>query len=123
MKPAIATQLRALRKSRNLTQEDMSHILHVCRQTYANYETGIRTPSLDSLILLAQHFHVTLDSILCPDCSAYFQQSTPCLSAKKEYVRLSHYEHQILKNTQELSFTEQEKVMAFIRFIKEHKDL
>ncbi len=123
MKPIIATRLRALRKSKNLTQKEMSQILHVRRQTYANYEAGIRTPSLDSLILLAQYFHVTLDFLLCPDCSSYFESTTPCLSPKKESIRLSSYERQILKDTQELTSTEQEQVMAFIRFLKENKTL
>ena len=120
---SIGNRLRALRKSRHLTQEDMSQILHVCRQTYSNYEAGIRTPSLDSLIFLAQYFHVTLDFLLCSDSSVYSTQTTPCLSMKKEFVRLSHYERRILKITQELSSDEQEKVMAFLCFIKEHKDI
>ena len=123
MKSFLAKQLRSLRKANNLTQEDMSQILHVQRQTYCNYEAGIRTPSLDSLIMLAQYFHVTLDSILYPNDSDFVKQSEPYLYNKKESVRLSHYEHQILKNMQELSCTDQEKVMDFILFIKEHKDL
>ena len=123
MKPIIATQLRVLRKSKNLTQKDMSRILHVRRQTYSNYEAGIRTPSLESLLLLAQYFHVTLDFFLCPDYSFPFEQTTSCLPTQKEFIRLSRYERQILKSTQELTSTEQEKVMAFIRFIKEHKDI
>ncbi len=123
MKPVIAARLRELRKSKNLTQEEMSQILHVRRQTYANYEAGIRTPSLDSLILLAQHFHVTLDFLLCPECSSYVEPAASCLSSKKESSRLSSYERQILKDTQELTSAEQKQVMAFIRFIKQNKPL
>ncbi|MDY3766843.1 MAG: helix-turn-helix transcriptional regulator [Lachnospiraceae bacterium] len=123
MKPFIATQLRILRESNHLTQKDMGHILHVQRQTYCNYEAGIRTPSLDSLVLVAQHFHVTLDSILSPDARDLPKQSSSYLYSHRDSIRLSQCEHQILKNIQELSSADQEKVMAFILFIKQQHDI
>ena len=123
LKFIIAKRLRTLRKSHHLTQEEMSHILHVCRHTYVNYETGVRTPPLDSLIFLAHYFHVTLDFLLCSDSSIYSAQTTPRFSIKKEFVKLSHYERKILKITQELSFDEQKKVMAFLCFMRDHKDI
>lgn len=46
--------LRQERIRRHMTQEQMSRLLHISRQTYCNYETGRRCPSMDTLIQIAE---------------------------------------------------------------------
>lgn len=60
----LADNLRYLRKQNKLTQKDLSEMLSISRQAYSNYETNKRTPDLDSLLYLAQFYHVNLDALV-----------------------------------------------------------
>ena len=53
LRSTLGQRLRRLREDRGYTQEHVSTILNVERQTYTNYENGYRTPPLDSLVQLA----------------------------------------------------------------------
>jgi transcriptional regulator with XRE-family HTH domain len=56
--------LKQLRKSRNLSQEDVAKILNTTVSTISRYETGEREPNLESLCMLADFFNVSLDYLL-----------------------------------------------------------
>ena len=60
----ILSKLREIRETRGLTQTQMSKIMRVSRVSYCNYENGINEPSLESLILVADYFHVSVDYLL-----------------------------------------------------------
>lgn len=60
----LANNLRYLRKQHHMTQDDVSKILNISRQAYSNYETSSRTPDLDTLICLANYYHITLDELV-----------------------------------------------------------
>ena len=57
-------RLRMLREKREMTQEEMSGMLHVHRSTYTKYEIGETQPSIDTLIRLADLFKVSVDFLL-----------------------------------------------------------
>lgn len=44
------SKLIKLRKEKGFSQEQMARLLKVTRATYANYETGYRTPSFKKII-------------------------------------------------------------------------
>lgn len=44
----FSTNLRFFRRSQHHTQETMSQFLNISRQTYSHYETGYRTPDLET---------------------------------------------------------------------------
>ena len=56
--------LKSIRKSHKLTQEDVSRALNVSRATVSNWESGIYEPDLNSLVNLATLFSVTIEEIL-----------------------------------------------------------
>jgi len=56
--------LKELRLEENLTQEDISNLLHIDRSNIANYERGKRLPSIESLIKIAEFFNVSLDHLI-----------------------------------------------------------
>ena len=60
----LANNLRYLRKKHGLTQKALSKMLNISRQAYSNYETGKRTPDLDSLLFLARCYQVSLDALV-----------------------------------------------------------
>ncbi len=51
----------------NLSQVQMAQKLGLARETYRNYETGIREPPLKLLIKMAQYFNVSVDYLLGND--------------------------------------------------------
>ena len=59
----IAEKLVELRKAQGLSQQEISDLLGVPRGTYSIWETGQRRPGLDSLIQIADFFHL-VDNLL-----------------------------------------------------------
>lgn len=55
-----AKRLRALRKEKGLTQQDVADRLRVNKQTISGYERGIRKPDFEKLDELADLFDVSI---------------------------------------------------------------
>lgn len=60
----IAETLKELRIYRGLTQDELSSMVNISRQTLSNYENGKRIPDADSLCVLAEFYDVTLDQLV-----------------------------------------------------------
>ncbi|MCD8067304.1 MAG: helix-turn-helix domain-containing protein [Lachnospiraceae bacterium] len=56
-------QLRKLRLERGLQQKAVAASLHISPSTYSNYENGVFLPDLETLLLLADLFEVSLDEL------------------------------------------------------------
>lgn len=56
--------LKRKRIEHHLTQEQLAEKIFVSNKTISNWETGKTTPDIDSLILLANLFHFSLDILL-----------------------------------------------------------
>lgn len=56
-------RIRALREDRDLTQAAVAELLHVGQKTYSDYELGKTRLPLDSLLLLAKYYNVSVDYI------------------------------------------------------------
>lgn len=56
--------LEELRKDRNMTQKELSDVIFVTTGTISNYENDRYLPDIEKLILLADHFNVTIDYLL-----------------------------------------------------------
>ena len=60
----FAENLKNLRKSHNLTQNDLAEKLFVSAQTVSRWENGDGEPSLDLLSALADTFGVSVDRLV-----------------------------------------------------------
>ena len=60
-------KLQSLRKSNNLTQEELAEILYVSRTAVSKWESGKGYPAIDSLKRIAEYFSVTVDELLSAD--------------------------------------------------------
>ena len=58
-----AERIRALREDRDLTQTQIAQLLKVGQKTYSDYELGRTRIPVDSLILLAKLYNVSMDYI------------------------------------------------------------
>ena len=61
------TRLRSLRMKYKYTQQNMADMLQISLNAYQKYEQAERSPSLDSLVKLADIFNVPTDFLLCRD--------------------------------------------------------
>lgn len=64
MSNSIGDTLKALRKSRGMSQDELSQKSGVHRISIARYESGARKPDVDSLVKLAEALNTTTDAIL-----------------------------------------------------------
>ena len=56
-------RIRALREDHDLTQQDVAQLLKIGQKTYSDYELSKTRIPVDSLILLAKTYDVSLDYI------------------------------------------------------------
>ena len=61
---ALAEKLYELRKKNGLSQEQLAERLGVSRQAVSKWESGKAVPESDTLVLISDVFHVTLDYLL-----------------------------------------------------------
>jgi len=60
----FCNNLKYLRKSRSITQQELADVLGISRQGYAKYENDLGEPDISTLIKLADYFDVTVDSLI-----------------------------------------------------------
>lgn len=63
----FAQRLRAARMRCHFTQQHMADILCISLNAYQKYEQSERTPSLDTLVKIADELNVSIDYLLCRD--------------------------------------------------------
>lgn len=60
----IGKRIANLRKQANEKQEDLAKILNLNRGSLANYENDKRTPDMNTIIKIAEHYNTTTDYLL-----------------------------------------------------------
>lgn len=60
----FARRLQYLRKSKELTLEQLGEVIGSTRATISNLETETKKPSLDMVIKLADYFQVSIDYLV-----------------------------------------------------------
>ncbi|MCD8036398.1 MAG: helix-turn-helix domain-containing protein [Clostridiales bacterium] len=56
-------RIREIREEHSLTQQRIADILHIGQRTYADYESGKTRIPIDSLLILAKFYNVSMDYI------------------------------------------------------------
>ena len=67
MENIIASNIRYLRKSKGLTQDELADKIGVNRAMIGSYEEGRAIPKLQSLQTLSHYFNITLDALVLSD--------------------------------------------------------
>ena len=109
----LSEKLRALRKKSSYTQEEVSRKLNIQRQTYCNYENDARTPPLETVVALAEIYHVSVDYLV--------RGATAAAAPDSDAGRNSH-EKKLLSEFSALSTSKQKEVIEFIQFKKQLPD-
>ena len=56
-------RIREIREDRSMTQQNVADLLNVGQRTYADYESGKTRIPVDSLMILAKYYNVSMDYI------------------------------------------------------------
>ncbi len=56
-------RIREIREDNSLTQQKIADLLHIGQRTYADYESGKTRIPVDSLLILAKFYNVSMDYI------------------------------------------------------------
>jgi len=70
----IGNQIKLHRIAQGLSQEELAARVYVTRQTLSNWETGKTYPDINSLLRLADLFHVSLDELVKGDIKKMKEQ-------------------------------------------------
>ena len=60
----LSENIKALRKAKGLSQQELAERLHVVRQTVSKWEQGLSVPDADLLVRLAEALEVTVAELL-----------------------------------------------------------
>ena len=62
---SFGSRLKNLRNEKNLTQKELSDLLHVSRSNISKYEQDSQFPDLSTLHQICDIFNVSMDYLLC----------------------------------------------------------
>lgn len=63
-KKTLGLKLLELRQQYNLTQKQLCKALNLGRSTYSYFETGSRTPDIDTLLLIARYYNISIEELV-----------------------------------------------------------
>lgn len=114
----LANSIKRLRENAGLTQQEIADLLNIDRSTYAYYETGKTSPSINTLKKFAKIFNVNYD-VLIDGTSKYITSDNRVeyhaveFSDEKFYL-LSKDEKQLISCFRMLSNERQSKLLEQI---------
>ena len=82
----LGKQIKNCRQEANLSQEELAERVYVSRQTISNWENDKSYPDVNSLVLLSEVFHISLDKLIKGDIDRMREEIK-----KEEVAKLNHY--------------------------------
>lgn len=106
----FSEKLKMLRKSNNLTQEELSEKLNVSRQAITKWESGEGIPDIDNLKQISILFNTTIDELVKEEKEVIIKKEFSCVK-ELEIDHTKHFDINISKAS-ELNIlpSEEEKV-------------
>ena len=82
----LSKQIKRYRMEANLSQEELADKVFVSRQTISNWENDKNYPDINSLVLMSEVFHVSLDHLVKGDLERMKKEID-----KQEYAEFQKY--------------------------------
>lgn len=60
----VGQTITRLRKAAEMTQGELASMVFVSRQALSKWELGVGTPSIDTLLMICQIFHISFEELL-----------------------------------------------------------
>ena len=80
--------IKAIRKSKGLSQEELAVMLHVVRQTISKWEQGLSVPDSDMLISISEVLETPVSTLLGETVTAPKADDLKAISEKLEIINL-----------------------------------
>lgn len=64
---SVGKKITKLRRSLDLSQEELANKLYITRQCLSKWEIGLSVPNIDTILDLTKIFNVSIDELLCLD--------------------------------------------------------
>ena len=84
----LQENIRALRKSKGLSQEELAVKLHVVRQTVSKWEKGLSVPDSDMLLALSEALETPVSTLLGETVAEEAADELKAISEKLEIINL-----------------------------------
>lgn len=112
----LVERLKAARKECKMTQQQVAALLGIDRSTYAYYELGVSTPSLDNIAALASIFKTEIEWFCGADANENWNSSESELQLikavkEKGMAELSKEERQLVALFRMASVSEDKKTI------------
>lgn len=91
----LCENIKTLRKSKGLSQEELAVKLNVVRQTVSKWETGLSVPDADMLISLSEVFETPVSTLLGESIAEPKADDLKAISEKLEVINLQLAKRQI----------------------------
>ena len=91
--------IKALRKSKGLSQQDLADKLNVVRQTISKWEQGLSVPDSDLLIALAEALETPVSTLLGETVTETEADEVKALSEKLEIINLQFARRKALRRS------------------------
>lgn len=99
----------------NLTQQKLCEELHISRAAYSYFETDKRVPDLETLILFAKYYHLSLDALVSFNTK---EQATNSVKEEQSYQLIQHLKSKRIPIDVVLSLSKQD-----FDFLANYKEL
>lgn len=76
---SIGDKIKLLRKLKDITQEELSDVLHISYQAISKWENGLAQPDISTIPVIANYFGVTIDEL--------FDFKLNALSNKEHFIQ------------------------------------
>ena len=67
----VGKNLKALRKYKSMSQDQIAQALSMNRSTYSGYENGVALPNIENLISFSEYFKISVDDLVKKDFSGF----------------------------------------------------
>jgi transcriptional regulator with XRE-family HTH domain len=122
-KKTLGLKLLELRQQHNLTQKQLCEALNLGRSTYSYFETGRRTPDIDTLLLIARYYNITIEELV-PSSNLKSYSTTERTNDNLLDIQIVHHlksKHISVEDVMELSKADFNFLMDYKRLTEENK--
>ncbi len=84
----LKENIKSIRKSKGLSQEELAIKLNVVRQTISKWEKGLSVPDSEMLVLISEVFETPVSTLLGEDISESKVDDIKAISEKLEIINL-----------------------------------
>lgn len=91
--------IKAIRKSKGLSQQDLADKLNVVRQTVSKWEQGLSVPDADLLIALSEALEAPVSTLLGETVTETAADEVKALSEKLEIINLQFARKKVLRRS------------------------